>query len=531
MNAIFGLLNLDGAPASVEELSAMQSALTFWGLDGAQVWNAGAVGLGCLNLASTPEAVGERLPHYHTASGLALTAGARLDNRTDLINHLKIDATPSAVTDTELILHAYLHWGEDCVSHLDGDWHFAIWDDRVQRLFLARDQAGNTGLYYYHDAHRFAFASSKKALLALEAVPKKPDLLRISQLLTAWPGDGTRTGYEHILRLPPAHYLMLTPTGVCTNHYWFPENVSELRLKSDDDYLDAFMEAFTRAVSVRLRSQRPVGVTLSGGLDSGAVTALAAGVLRERGESLLAFTSTPVSDPSQYTDVGRFGDETRLAAETARYSGNVEHFLISAGQVTPVAAIERMLWVHDEPMHAAGNQYWLAALLDAARQRGVGSLLTGQMGNAVISWTGAGENLLPLLWQMPLSKEHANEPGFWQVFEAARIGAKLSRLRADAAFLDQAAGAASCISNPQPVTPWRQCLAALLCHPPRVRPPDWSTAANDHSRLSSTEFSIPTPCCSGWRLSNRGEASWELPGTKKEAPTGWRCVIPPRIGA
>ncbi len=429
MNAIFGILNLDGAPVAAEELSVMQAALAFWGLDGAQVWNAGAAGLGCLHLASTPEAAGERLPFYHSASGLALTAGARLDNRLELLNDLglRTGGSQAAVTDAEIILHAYLRWGEACVLHLEGDWHFAVWDERNQRLFLARDHHGNTGLYYYHNARHFAFASSKKALLALEAVPKKPNLLRISQLLTAWPGDGTQTGYEHILRLPPAHYLVVNTSGLSTNRYWFPENVSELRLKSDEDYLEAFMEAFTRAVSVRLRSQRPVGVTLSGGLDSGAVTAVAAGVLRESGESLLAFTSTPVSDPSQYTDVGRFGDETRLAAETARYSGNVEHILIPAGQVTPLAAIERMLWVHDEPLHAAGNQYWLAALLDAARQREVGSLLTGQMGNAVISWTGAGENLLPLLRQ--------GEAGFSQAFEAARRGAKLSRWRAVRRFL------------------------------------------------------------------------------------------------
>ena len=108
------------------------------------------------------------------------------------------DHAQEAVTDGEIILRAYQQWGQDCVHHLDGDWHFAIWDEGARCLFLARDHHGNTGLYYYHGPRCFAFASSAKALLALHAVPKEPDLLRISQVLVSWPGDGIRTGYEHI---------------------------------------------------------------------------------------------------------------------------------------------------------------------------------------------------------------------------------------------------------------------------------------------------------------------------------------------
>jgi asparagine synthase (glutamine-hydrolysing) len=229
--------------------------------------------------------------------------------------------------------------------------------------------------------------------------------------------------------------MSISPDDVNIRRYWFPENVSELCLKSDEDYVEAFMEAFTRAVAARLRSQRPVGVTLSGGLDSGSVTAVAADVLRQRGARLLAFTSTPLSDPSQYTNARRFGDETWLAGETARQAGNVEHVLIPARHITPLAAIERMLWVHDEPMHAAGNQYWLMALLEAAQQRGVGSLLTGQLGNAVISWTGAGENLLPRLRESLLPGGQEGATGFWQAFEAARRAASLSRWRAVRRYL------------------------------------------------------------------------------------------------
>ena len=428
MNAIFGLFNLDGLPAA-EHLSVMQSSLAFWGRDGAGAWSAGPFGLGCQHLAGTPQAAGERLPLRDDASGLTLTAGARLDNRAELLDQLEIeeDHASESVSDAELILGAYRRWGQDCVHRLEGAWHFAVWDERQRRLFLARDHHNNTGLYYYHGPPCFAFASSKKALLALDAVPKQPNLLRVSQVLVAWPGDGIQTAYEQILRLPPAHCMLFTPDRLSVERYWFPENISELHFKSNDEYVEAFLEAFTRSIAARLRSPRPVGITLSGGLDSGSVAAVAANLLQARNENLIAFTSTPLNDPSSHTNRRRFGDETELAQATAHQAGIRDHIFIKSEEITPLAGIERMLWVHDEPGHAAGNQYWIAALLNSARQKDVGVLLTGQMGNAVISWTGAGESLLPALLHVP--------PGFWQLFEAARARAGLSRWRAFRRFL------------------------------------------------------------------------------------------------
>ena len=430
MNGIFGLFNLDGEPVDANQFALMQEALAYWGLDGASQWSVGEIGMGCLHLASTAEAVGEQLPRYDAASGLTLTAGVRLDNRTELINHLNIDADRprASVTDSEIILRAYQKWGQDCVHHLDGDWHFAIWDERERSLFLARDHHGNTGLYYYHGPRCFAFASSKKALLTLDVVPKMPDLLRVSQVLSYWSGDGVRTGYEHILRLPPAHRMLVISGRVHTERYWFPENVSELHLKSDEEYVEAFLEVFTQAVAARLRSQHQVGLTLSAGLDSGSVMAIAAELLRERDQSLPAYTATPLSDTSQYTDPNRFGDESQLAGASARQAGNVEHHLLRAEAISPLEGIERLLSVHDAPGSGAPNYFWLTALMEAVRQQGVGVLLTGQLGNATISWRGAGESLLPALLDGDMA-------GFWRAFETTRHGSGLQYWRTVRRFL------------------------------------------------------------------------------------------------
>jgi asparagine synthase (glutamine-hydrolysing) len=150
--------------------------------------------------------------------------------------------------------------------------------------------------------------------------------------------------------------------------------------------------------------------------------------LQGHGENLIAFTSVPRSDPSQYVDAHRFGDETQLAQATAIQAGNVEHQFIKSEAITPLAGIQQMLGVHDDPGHAAGNQYWIAALLQAARQRQVGVLLTGQMGNATISWAGGGENFFPLLWRGEVG-------AFWRAFEKLRQDASLGRLHSVRRFL------------------------------------------------------------------------------------------------
>lgn len=138
----------------------------------------------------------------------------------------------------------------------------------------------------------------------------------------------------------------------------------------------------------RLRSQRPPGATLSGGLDSGAVVATAASLLPTDRAPLLALTSVPTADPTPYTSPGHFGDEWPLAAATARRAGRVCHRPVPAREPTPLAALHHMLAILGEPQHAAGNAYWLLALMRAARSADLGVLLIGQEGNATISWSG-----------------------------------------------------------------------------------------------------------------------------------------------
>lgn len=255
MSGIFGILNLEGQPVSRQHLEAMQAGMAYWGTDGSSIWQADTTGLGHLLLRNTPEAHYESLPHQDPNSGVVITAHARIDNREELIADLraldthnpqsKIVNPESKIPDSALLLQAYLRWGEGCVHHHLGDWAFAVWDPHRRKLFLARDHHGISGIYYYCHPGLFAFASSIKGLLALPQAPKRPNLFRVAQVLTSWPGDGVQTAYEGVLRLPPAHTLTVTADRVEVRRYWSLDDLSPLRLKSDGEYLEAFLEVYT----------------------------------------------------------------------------------------------------------------------------------------------------------------------------------------------------------------------------------------------------------------------------------------------
>ena len=230
----------------------------------------------------------------------------------------------------------------------------AVWDSVARRLFLAQSAFGNTALYYHQSAGAIYFASRLKDLLAMPEVPRRPSLLRVAQILTSWSTDGTSTGYEGIFRLPPAHTLTVQDGKLSTKRYWFPENLSPLQLGSDEEYAEAFLEVYGRAVRERLAGDRPVGMTLSGGLDSGSVCALAARALQAQGKRLPVFASVPLH-AVEYGRPRSFHDESPYVAATAAHLGNVDVDYIRAESISPLTAGRELLDLLDEPAHGPGN--------------------------------------------------------------------------------------------------------------------------------------------------------------------------------
>ncbi len=184
-------------------------------------------------------------------------------------------------TDTEVIIHGYEEWGNDVVKRLRGMFAFAIWDGRQKRMLIARDRVGKKPLFYFCDGQQLVFASEIKAILATGAVQAEADPASVHDYLTYLYFPPPRTAYKRIFKLPPATCMQVDvlPGGDVQSRawqYWDPlESCAELAEIPAADLIDRTRSMIEEAVRIRLVSDVPLGVSLSGGIDSSTITALA----------------------------------------------------------------------------------------------------------------------------------------------------------------------------------------------------------------------------------------------------------------
>jgi asparagine synthase (glutamine-hydrolysing) len=329
MSGICGVWAFHGGEPDLEPVLAL---LERRGPEGTSSWADGPVALGHTLLATTPEALVEALPLTDEDSGCTITADARIDNRDVVLPALGLAEETRTIGDGELILRAYLKWGEECPKHLLGDFAFAIWDPRAPRLFCARDHMGMRQFNYCHAAGKiFAFATEDTALLAIEAVPKALNEGRIADFIADLEGyDFSSTFFEAILRLPPAHSLTLDERGCRVQRYWELRPPPLLQLGSDQAYADAFLEVFTEAVRCRLRHSGKIGAMLSGGLDSSSIVAVAVKLLTDANAGPLSTISAVGVDASQCAEtrsiqsVLTIGGLNPISVDNVGFGGNFD---------------------------------------------------------------------------------------------------------------------------------------------------------------------------------------------------------------
>lgn len=281
MSAVCGVVHLDGRPASEQDLRGMMDAAPYRGPDGAASWLGGPAALGSLALHVTPESVSERQPLVGRESGCVLVADARLDNREELIALLGLAVPGAVVTDADVILAAYERWSDQCPARMLGDFAFAVWDPTCRQLFAARDPMAMRGLYYRLEPDRVLFGTEVKQILAAPDVPARIFEPAVAAWLASDYGPVEWTFYDGILQLPPGHALTVQAGRHSLRRYWDVDGSRRIEYRDEGQYVEHFLEIFGRAVGCRLRSRRPLGVFLSGGLDSGSVTSMA-GWLRAR---------------------------------------------------------------------------------------------------------------------------------------------------------------------------------------------------------------------------------------------------------
>ncbi len=243
-------------------------------------------------------------------------------------------------SDTETIVHAFEEYGPECVHHFNGMFAFAIWDVRRRQLFIARDRLGVKPLYYAWDGTTLVFGSEIKAVLASDLVPKELDDEALWHYLTFRYVPAPLTMWRGVRKLPPAHWLTFDPaTGSLDVHrYWDIPYDAPSEPMSDSEELEQFTARFHDAVRLRLIADVPVGIFLSGGLDSSAV---AAAVNEVHNTSLNTF-SVAFHEGGQY-------DETRYAREVAEKLGT-HHHEVRIGLDEFAAFLPEFPWFTDEPL-------------------------------------------------------------------------------------------------------------------------------------------------------------------------------------
>jgi asparagine synthase (glutamine-hydrolysing) len=280
MSGISGIWNVDGRPLESAHLSLLSAQLKHRGLDGYSFWISGSVGLSCQLTRNAPESASEVQPCVH--ENCVVVLDGRLDDRDELILALANKALNESTPSPKLIAAAYQKWGDEFVSRVNGDFAFAVFDTVQPKLLLARDAIGPRPLYYFKLGGSVVFASEITALLTHPSAPREPGRQGVGEYLIGAQGSSSATTlFKDICRVIPAHTTVFTREREVTRKYWDFDPSQRVRLKNFDEYAEALSFQFERAVKRRIRSNYPVGVFVSGGLDSSSILCLAE-TLRKR---------------------------------------------------------------------------------------------------------------------------------------------------------------------------------------------------------------------------------------------------------
>lgn len=350
--------------ANSASLVAMRDALLHRGPDDAGVHLAGGIGLGSRRLAILDLSEQGHMPMQTKDGRYWITYNGEVYNYRELRPMLESRGyTFRSNTDTEVVLSLYASEGPEMLARLNGMFAFAIWDNHERTLFLARDRMGVKPLYYAHQDGGFYFASEAKALFAAGLKPAF-DHQTWEELLCFRYTAGERTPYVSVQRLLPGHSLFWKAGKAKITRWWnLGERAREAREQLPSNSVERFRELFDSSVNLRRISDVPVGIFLSGGLDSSGIAATAA---LQAGGGVDTFNM-------RFDEPGF--DEGPLARQVAsRWNLNNHEFKLSSEKILPL--LEEASWLNDEPL-AHGNDLYLYNIARHAKER-VTVLLSGE---------------------------------------------------------------------------------------------------------------------------------------------------------
>ncbi|MFN2596609.1 MAG: asparagine synthase (glutamine-hydrolyzing), partial [Pyrinomonadaceae bacterium] len=382
MCGITGQLRFDDKPVDRRLVKRMADSLSHRGPDGEGYYFSRRVGLGSRRLAIIDLEGGDQ-PVLGRGRSLCLVSNNEIYNHTELRSELEAKGRVfRSSCDSEVILRLFEEGGERSFRRLEGMFAFAIWDDAEETLYLARDPFGIKPLYYYRDSTVFLFASEMRSLLEYPALDRGLDLEALDAYFGSLALPEPRTVFRKVGKLPAGHFLKVRGDKVCVERYWEPRFApssasSRGRAIRGGELERELRERLERTVKVSMRSDVPVGLLLSGGVDSSSVAAFAA---RLSGKPLHTFSAS--------FSEGEF-DESPFSRLVAKSLGTRHHEVrVTKGSATRIAS--RLTELMDEPFADSSSVPTYAVCELASRH--VKTVLSGE---------GADELFGGYPWHLP----------------------------------------------------------------------------------------------------------------------------------
>src|SRR5664280_1752623 len=343
MCGIAGYLNFDGRPAALPVLQRMSRALAHRGPDGDGHWTDGPLGFGHRRLAIIDLSAAAAQPMLSADGRFAIIYNGETYNFRELRKELAARGRQfRSTSDTEVVVEAFAEWGAAAIERFNGMFALAIWDRRERRLLLARDRYGVKPLYYAKVGNTLLFASEVKGMLAHGALTPAMDLGGLAEYLTFQNFFTDRTLFKDVRSLPPGTTIEINADGTTRTHRYWDFHFADAEDAPAESLVESLDHAFVTAVQRQLVSDVPIGSYLSGGMDTGAITAIAA----RQNPNICSFTIG--FDLTSASGLELAYDE-RKAAERMSYLFHTEHYemVLKAGDME--RAMADIVWHVEEP--------------------------------------------------------------------------------------------------------------------------------------------------------------------------------------
>jgi asparagine synthase (glutamine-hydrolysing) len=361
MCGLTGYINLNKAPASSEILQKMTDAIRHRGPDGEGYWVEDNIAIGHRRLSIIDLSAAGHQPMISTDHRYVLSYNGEIYNFQGL--RLELEAAGywfRSKTDTEVVLNAYAHWGADAVRHFNGMFAFVIWDRKEKSLFLARDRYGIKPLYYALQGNCFSFGSEQKAMMAHPEFVRKLNKPALLEYFTFQNIFTDQTLLEDVKLLPAGHHATLNLTHNTSNlklsRYW------DYRFREPDqpadkaEYLEELDRLFRQAVKRQLVSDVELGAYLSGGMDSGSITAIAA----QHFPYLKSFTCGFDLSSASGIELA-FDERSKAEAMSAKFKTEHYEMVLKAGDME--RCLPTLAWHLEEPRVGQSYPNYYAAKL------------------------------------------------------------------------------------------------------------------------------------------------------------------------